>query len=101
MGNKDKNKDQGNSAAIEGAFGDNITSPREACHTNRDLSWEREAQDTTLAKQVAEAIAREIAKAHMHYQALLNERLWTPLTGLRTKLSIRDGKCGQKRQAHP
>ena len=24
-------------------------------------------------------------------------RLWTPLTGQRTKLSIRDGNCGQKR----
>ena len=26
------------------------------------------------AKQVAEAVAREMAKAHTHYQALLNER---------------------------
>ena len=67
MGNKDKNKDQGNSAATEGALGDSITSPRDACHTNRDLSWEREAQDAALAKQVAEAIAREMAKVHTHY----------------------------------
>ena len=37
-------------------------------------SLEREAQDAALAKQVAEAIAREMAKAHAHYQALLNER---------------------------
>ena len=40
MGNKDKNKDQGNT---EGASGDSITSPRDARHTNQDLSQEREA----------------------------------------------------------
>ena len=74
MGNKDKNKDQGNSAATEGALGDSITSPRDTCHTNRDLSLEREARDAALAKQVVEAVAREMAKAHMHYQALLNEK---------------------------
>ena len=70
MGNKDKNKDKGDSAASEGASGDSITSPRDASHTDRDLSH----RDATLAKQVAEAVAREMAKAHMHYQALLNER---------------------------
>ena len=43
MGNKDKNKDEGNFAATEGASGYNITSPRDACHTNQDLSQEREA----------------------------------------------------------
>ena len=74
MGNKDKNKDQGDYVATEGALGDSITSPQDAHHTNRDLSQEREARDTTLAKQLAEAIAREMAKAHAHYQALLNER---------------------------
>ena len=35
-----------------------------AHHANRDLSQEREARDAALAKQVAEAIAREMAKAH-------------------------------------
>ena len=66
MGNKDKNKDQGNSATTsEGALGDSITSPRDAHHANRDLSQEMEARDTALAKQVAEAIAREMVKAHM------------------------------------
>ena len=44
MGNKDKNKDNGDSViATEGALGDSITSPRDACHTNRNLSWKREA----------------------------------------------------------
>ena len=33
-----------------------------------------EARETVLAKQVAEATAREMAKAHVHYQAILNER---------------------------
>ena len=43
-------------------------------HANRDLSQEREARDAALAKQVVAAIAREMAKAHLHYQALLNDR---------------------------
>ena len=71
MGNKDKN--QGDSAVSEGAMRD-LTSPRDACHANHDLSQEREARDAALAKQVVEAIAREVAKAHVHYQALLSER---------------------------
>ena len=54
------------------ATGD-LTNPRDACQVARDLSQEGEARDATLAKQVAEAVAREMAKAHMHYQALLNE----------------------------
>ena len=70
MGNKDKDRKQ----TSEGASGDNPQSPWDAHHANRDLSQEREARNAALAKQVAEAIAREMAKAHMHYQALLNER---------------------------
>ena len=67
---KDKNKVQdGESASAE-----SITSPWDACHTNRDLSREREARDTTLAKKIPKAVAREMAKAHVHYPALLNER---------------------------
>ena len=72
-GNKDKNKDH-DSGNCEDTMGDSITSPWDARHTNRDLSQEREARDTALAKQVMEAIVREMAKAHTHYQALLNER---------------------------
>ena len=67
--NKDKNKEQGDT---EGASADSITSPQNVCHTNRDLSWEREARETALVKQVAEAVTREMAKTHVHYQALLN-----------------------------
>ena len=40
----------------------------------RDLSQERETRDSTLAKQIAEAVASEMAKAYTHYQAVLNER---------------------------
>ena len=67
---KDKNKEQDG----EYASTESITSLQGAHHTNMDLSQEREAWDTTLARTIAEAVAREMAKAHVHYQALLNER---------------------------
>ena len=70
---KDKNKDKeqdGETAASTKS----ITSSWDACQTNRDLSWEREARDATLAKTITEAVAREMAKAHAQYQALLNDR---------------------------
>ena len=69
--NKDKNKEKG---GTEGASADSITSHQDAHHANRNLSQEREARDAALAKQVVEAVTREMAKAHMHYEALLNER---------------------------
>ena len=121
MGNKDKNKDQGDSGTSNRAIGRDITSPHNAHHTNHDLSWEREARDAALAKQVAEAIAREMAKAHTHYQALLSERSTAVLpTSLKMtsgtlgfkvmdpfdwtkdkKLSTRDGNCDQKKLDTP
>ena len=70
MGNKDKDKEQ----TSEEALGNDTLSPQDAHQVNRDLSQERDARDAALAKQVAEAVAREMAKAHMHYQVLLNER---------------------------
>ena len=66
MGNPNKD--------TEGASTDSITSHQDACHANKDLSQNRQARDATLAKQVVEAVTREMAKAHVHYQALLNER---------------------------
>ena len=90
---KDKSKDQGDAAATEGASGDSITSPRDAHHTNKDLSWEREARDATLAKQVVEAVAREMAKAYVHYQALLNER---GAAAMPTSLKMTSGALGFK-----
>ena len=70
---KDKNKDKehhdGETAASE------TNSPRDACQdSRRDLSRDREARDATLAQTITEAVAREMAKAHAHYQAILNER---------------------------
>ena len=74
----------------------------------------------TLAQTIAEAVTREMAKAHAHYQTILNERgaatlqtslkvssganvlrLWTPSVGQRTNLSTRDGNCGQRRLDSP
>ena len=83
MGNANKDSDSGTTEA--GA--ESSTTARDArdvCHATHSLSWERETRDTTLAKQVVEAVAREMAKAHAHYQALLNERgTATMLTSLK------------------
>ena len=51
-----------------------ITIPWDTHQSNRDLSQDRKARDTTLAKTITEAVAREMAKAHAQYQALLNDR---------------------------
>ena len=66
MGNPNKDSD--------GTTGGDLTSSQDACQAAHNLSQEREAKDATLAKQVVEAIAREVAKAHTHYQVLLQER---------------------------
>ena len=84
MGNPNKDSD--------GATGD-ITSPRDACQAAHDLSWEREARDATLAKQGVEAVAREMAKAHTHYQAILNER---GAAAMPTSLKMTSGALGFK-----
>ena len=54
---------------------------------------EREAQDTALAKTIAEAVAREMAKTHVHYQALLNERSTAVIP---TSLKVTSGANGFK-----
>ena len=53
-------------------------------------AW-RGARDAILAKQVAEAIAREMAKAHTHYQALLNGR---GTAAMPTSLKMTSGALG-------
>ena len=83
-----KNKD----AAAEEATAD-LTNPREAHQTNRDISWEREARDVALAKQVAKVVAREMAKAYVQYTAMINE-MHAP--GLPTTLKITSGVNGFK-----
>ena len=87
---KDKNKEQDGETA---ASAESITSPWYPCQTNRDLSQEREAWNATLAKTIAKAVAREMAKAHAHYQALLNERS-APV--IPTSLKVTSGANGFK-----
>ena len=74
-------------------MGEGAESAHDACHADRNLSWEREARDAALARQVVEAIAREIAKAHAHYQALLNER---SAAAKPTSLKMTSGALGVK-----
>ena len=70
MGNPNKDSETTEARAeMEG-----VDTAHKAHQAACNLSQEREARDTALAKQVAEAIAREMAKAHVHYQAILNER---------------------------
>ena len=75
------------------ATAESITSPQDACHINRDLSQEREAHYATLAKTIAKAVAREMAKAHVHYQALLNEK---STAAMPTSLKVTSGASGFK-----
>ena len=89
MGNKDKDKEQ----TSRGALRNDTLSPRDAHQANRDLSQERDARDATLSKQVAEVIAREMAKANTHYQALLNERGTAVMP---TSLKMTSGTLGFK-----
>ena len=69
---KDKNKDKEHQDGETATSGETITSPWDAHQSNRDLSQDREARDAALAKTIAETVAREMAKAHAQYQALLN-----------------------------
>ena len=57
-----------------------------SCETNRDHSQDQEARDTTLAKTIAEAVTREMAKAHVQYQAIINEK-HTPTLPISLKIS--------------
>ena len=61
--------------------------------TNWDHSQDQEARDATLAQTIWEAVAREVAKAHAHYQAIINEK---GATTLPTSLKISSGSHGFK-----
>ena len=61
--------------------------------TWRDHSQDQEARDTTLVQTITKAVAREMAKAHAHYQAILNER---GAATLPTSLKISSGSHGFK-----
>ena len=87
---KDKNKDQDGETATST---ESITSPQDACQTNRDLNQDREVWDAALAKIIAEAVAREMAKAHAQYQALLNDKSTAVIP---TSLKVTSGANGFK-----
>ena len=93
MMGKDKNKDKEHQDGETAASSETITSPWDARQSNRDLSQDREARDAALAKTIAEAVAREMAKAHAHYQALLNDRSAAVIP---TSLTVTSGAKGFK-----
>ena len=90
---KDKNKDKEQQDGEPATSAENVTSPWETHQSNRDLSQDREARDATLAKTITEAVAREMAKAHVQYQALLNDRSTAVIP---TSLKIISGANGFK-----
>ena len=71
---KDKNKDKEHQDGETAASSKTITSLQDTHESNRDLSQDWEARNATLAKTITEAVAREMAKAQVQYQALLNDR---------------------------
>ena len=87
MGNKDKTRD-----------GDAATSTK----TNRDHSLDQEARDSTLARtivkavardtqSIAEVFAREMAKVHVQYQEAIKENR---AAALLTTLKVTSGSDG-------
>ena len=88
---KDKNKDKEQQDGETATSAESITSPWDTCQSNRDLSWDREAREAVLAKTITEAVAREMAKAHAQYQALLNERSTAVIP---TSLKVTSGANG-------
>ena len=91
MMGKDKNKDKEHQDGKTAASSKTITSPQDTCQSNRDLSQDREARDTTLAKTITEAVAREMAKAHAQYQVLLSDR---STAAIPTSLKVTSGANG-------
>ena len=87
--NKDENKEQDGQAVST----ESITSLQDVRHANRDLNQDREAWDTALAKTITKAVAREMAKAHAHYQALLSEKSGAAVP---TSLKVTSGASGFK-----
>ena len=93
---KDKNKNKehhdGKTAATS-----KTNSPwaahRDTHPDTRDLSRDHKAWDATLAQTITEAFAREMAMAHVHYQAILNER---GAATLQTSLKVSSGANGFK-----
>ena len=93
MMGKDKNKDKEHQDGETAASSETITSPQDAHQSNRDLSQDQEARDTALAKTITKAVAREMAKSHVQYQALLNDRSTAVIP---TSLKVTSGANGFK-----
>ena len=87
--NKDKEHHDGETVATS-----ETNSPWDArWDSRRDLSQDREARDAALVQTITGAVAREMAKAHVHYQAILNER---GAATLQTSLKVSSGGNGFK-----
>ena len=65
---------------------------RTATETSK-TSADCEAQNAILPQTIAEAVTREMAKAHAHYQAILNER---GAATLQTRIKVSSGANGFK-----
>ena len=66
---KVKHKDGETAATSE------TNNPQGGCRdSRRDHSQDQEARDAALGQTIAEAVTREMAKAHAHYQAIFNEK---------------------------
>ena len=91
MMGKDKVKDKEQDG--ETTASETISNPRDAHQYNRDLSQDCNAWDAALAKTITEAVPREMAKAHVHYQALLNDR---GAATIQTSLKVSSGANGFK-----
>ena len=84
---KDKHKD------VEAATSE-TNNPQDGCQdSQRDHSRDQEARDAALVQTITEAVTREVAKAHAHYQAILNEK---SASTLQTSLKISSGANGFK-----
>ena len=85
---KDKHKDGETAATSE------TNSPGNTrWDSQRDLNQDWEARDATPVQTIAEAVAREMAKAYAHYQAILNEK---SASTLQTSLKVSSGANGFK-----
>ena len=82
---KDKEHHDGETAATSN------TSPQDTRRDVRDLSRDCKAWDATLAQTIAKGVTRDMAKAHAHYQAILNER---GAATLQTSLKVSSGANG-------
>ena len=94
---KDKAKDKEQHNGETTASSETITSPQvtcqNTCQSHRDLSQDHKTKDAILAKTITEAVAREMAKAHAHYQAIHNER---GTATIQTNLKVSSGANGFK-----